>query len=117
MLLLFPNFDIKSIIFSQLWLGAFSQNYWTKPCKVVKATEDIFCLFDILGNHEYYTIDVHNWMKKLASMGIHVLHNENVKLPSKGDSVCLAGVNDPLAEEYQTPQQWRPLANKYLLSI
>ena len=40
-------------------------------------------------------------MKKLASMGIHVLHNENVKLPSKGDSVCLAGVNDPLADEYR----------------
>ena len=40
-------------------------------------------------------------MKKLASMGIHVLHNENVKLPNKGDSVCLAGVNDPLADEYR----------------
>ena len=40
-------------------------------------------------------------MKKLASMGIHVLHNENVKLPSKGDSVCLAGVNDPMADEYR----------------
>ena len=61
----------------------------------------ILFLFVILGNHEYYTIDVHNWMKKLASMGIHVLHNENVKLPSKGDSVCLAGVNDPLADEYR----------------
>ena len=40
-------------------------------------------------------------MKKLASMGIHVLHNENVKLPSKGESVCLAGVNDPMADEYR----------------
>ena len=26
-----PNFDVKSIIFSQFWPGAFSQNCWKKP--------------------------------------------------------------------------------------
>ena len=30
--LIFPNFDIKSIIFSQFWPGTFSQNCWIKPC-------------------------------------------------------------------------------------
>ena len=54
-----------------------------------------------LGNHEYYTADVHNWMKKLASFGIRILHNENVLLPTKEkQSICLAGVNDPMADEY-----------------
>ena len=55
----------------------------------------------IAGNHEYYTVDVHNWMKKLTSLGVKVLINENVPLPDKEDrSVCLAGVNDPMADEY-----------------
>ena len=34
MLLISPNYDFKSIIFSQFWLGAFSQNRWKKPCIV-----------------------------------------------------------------------------------
>ena len=32
MSLISPNFDIKLIIFSQFWTGAFSQNCWKKPC-------------------------------------------------------------------------------------
>ena len=32
MSLISPNFDVKSIIFSQFWPGAFSQNCWKKPC-------------------------------------------------------------------------------------
>ena len=40
-------------------------------------------------------------MKKLTSLGVKVLINENVPLPDKEDrSVCLAGVNDPMADEY-----------------
>ena len=31
MLLISPNFDVKLIIFSQFWPGAFSQNCWNKP--------------------------------------------------------------------------------------
>ena len=33
MSLISPNFDVNSVIFSQFWLGAFSQNCWKKPCK------------------------------------------------------------------------------------
>ena len=40
MSLISPNFDVMSIIFSQFWPGAFSQNCWKKPC--------LFCLFDLL---------------------------------------------------------------------
>ena len=59
------------------------------------------CFSTFSGNHEYYTVDVHNWMKKLTSLGIKILNNENVPLPSKEDrSVCLAGVNDPMSDEY-----------------
>ena len=32
MSLISPNFDVKLIIFSQFWPGAFSQNCWKKPC-------------------------------------------------------------------------------------
>ena len=35
MSLISPNFDVKSIIFSQFWPGAFSQNCWKRPCIVV----------------------------------------------------------------------------------
>ena len=31
MMLASPNFDVKSIIFSQFWSRAFSQNCWKKP--------------------------------------------------------------------------------------
>ena len=31
MSLISPNFDVKSIIFSQFWPGSFSQNCWKKP--------------------------------------------------------------------------------------
>ena len=31
MSLISPNFDVKSISFSQFWPGAFSQNCWKKP--------------------------------------------------------------------------------------
>ena len=32
MSLISPDFDVKSIIFSQCWPGAFSQNCWKEPC-------------------------------------------------------------------------------------
>ena len=32
MSLISPIFDVKLIIFSQCWPGAFSQNCWKKPC-------------------------------------------------------------------------------------
>ena len=35
MSLISPNFDVKLIIFSQFWPGAFSQNCWKRPCIVV----------------------------------------------------------------------------------
>ena len=41
MSLISPNFDVKSIIFSQFWPGAFSQKCWEKTCResVVAKTE------------------------------------------------------------------------------
>ena len=35
MSLISPNFDVKLIIFSQFWPGAFSQNCWKKPCMLI----------------------------------------------------------------------------------
>ncbi|KAJ8303304.1 hypothetical protein KUTeg_019700 [Tegillarca granosa] len=33
------------------------------------------------SNHEYYTMDAHNWLLKLQSLGVNVLHNSNTKIP------------------------------------
>ncbi|KAH3772766.1 hypothetical protein DPMN_174112 [Dreissena polymorpha] len=56
----------------------------------------------VTGNHEYYTTDAHNWIKKLKSLGIETLHNSNVKIsaPGSNDAICLAGVDDPTADLY-----------------
>ena len=32
MSLISPNFDVKSIFFSQFWPGAFSRKCWKRPC-------------------------------------------------------------------------------------
>jgi hypothetical protein len=51
----------------------------------------------IAGNHEYYTMDVNNWLTYLQSIGINVLHNSNRQIPPEADpeeQMCIAGVDD-----------------------
>ena len=58
-----------------------------------------------LGNHEYMTMDVDNWLRYLATLGFTVLHNSNVHIRNDGDDVggtdyvCLAGVDDWTADK------------------
>ena len=55
------------------------------------------CFEIYTGNHEYYTMDVENWMKKLDDLGITVLHNTNIKVPKDNDndkSFCIVGTDD-----------------------
>ncbi|WAR11744.1 TMPPE-like protein [Mya arenaria] len=57
----------------------------------------------VTGNHEYYTTDAENWLVKLKSLGVIPLHNINVKISAdKGQTgICLAGVDDPTADQYK----------------
>lgn len=50
----------------------------------------------VTGNHEYYTMDVENWMNKLKELGITILHNANVKIPydSNNHALCFVGTDD-----------------------
>jgi hypothetical protein len=64
----------------------------------------VYSIFSFLiqGNHEYYTTDAQNWLEKLESLGVKVLHNSNVILNGKGDTgICLAGVDDPTADAFR----------------
>ncbi|KAL4234599.1 hypothetical protein ACF0H5_006240 [Mactra antiquata] len=59
-------------------------------------------VYFVTGNHEYYTADVQNWFKRLESLGVIILHNSNVKLHGAGtDSVCLAGTDDLISNQYR----------------
>lgn len=54
------------------------------------------------GNHEYYTMDAEAWLRKLSTLGVTVLHNNNVVIKGKGGGqFCLAGVDDPTADLYR----------------
>ena len=44
MSLISPNFDVKSIIFSQFWPEAFSKNCWKKPYMFVVVFEHLYCI-------------------------------------------------------------------------
>ncbi|XP_048765628.1 transmembrane protein with metallophosphoesterase domain-like isoform X2 [Ostrea edulis] len=51
----------------------------------------------VTGNHEYYTMDVNNWLVYLQSLGINVLHNSNRQIPPEmdpGERMCITGVDD-----------------------
>ena len=43
--LISPNYDVKSIIYSQFWPGAFSKNCWKKPCLASAKLFDILIVF------------------------------------------------------------------------
>ncbi|XP_076109804.1 transmembrane protein with metallophosphoesterase domain-like [Mytilus galloprovincialis] len=65
-----------------------------QPLRDIKSKYGIFY---VTGNHEYYTMDVENWMETLKELGVHVLHNANARVPAdKADdnSLCFVGTDD-----------------------
>ncbi len=65
------------------------------------------------GNHEYYS-GVHDWIKHLESIGIHVFKNSNRILTRKGsggdEHVMIAGVYDHSAHRYEESHRTDPFA-------
>lgn len=51
-------------------------------------------VFAVAGNHEYYS-GYHAWMRKLRSLGMHVLENAHCEIMS---GLTLAGVGDPVGD-------------------
>ena len=54
-------------------------------------------ILPLLGNHDYYTGELDEWIVILKKLGIHVLMNERVFLPQGGgvtESIILAGLED-----------------------
>ena len=64
MSLISPNFDVKLIIFSQFWLGAFSQNCWKKPCTGFIRVREMSGKFEFFQGQgivrEFYVVSVKN---------------------------------------------------------
>lgn len=64
-------------------------------------SEIIYLCVLILGNHDYYTGDVDNWIKELPRLKVHPLINDRVCLFAK-DTDCTNGLYIAGLEDYDT---------------
>ncbi len=63
-----------------------------EPLKLVDPPLGIFC---VPGNHDHFWgEDLGLWSSFLKDQGVHILHNEGVRVTRSGSSVWLAGVDD-----------------------
>ena len=81
-----------------------------EPLSRLKASSGVyFCT----GNHEYYS-GVHEWVRHLESIGVHVFKNSNHILTRKSDAgeehLLLAGVFDHSAHRYEESHRSDPFA-------
>ena len=60
------------------------------------------CLLLSLGNHDYYTGDVDNWIKELLRINVKPLINDRVCLLAPDDSNCNGGFYIAGLEDIQT---------------
>lgn len=56
---------------------------------------EIAPVFFITGNHEWALSDIRDLKRELKDAGVTVLSNEYVALSRNGDSILLAGIDDP----------------------
>lgn len=69
------------------------------------AMEQIAPTYFITGNHEWALPDIRGLKKEIASTGTTVLSNEYVTLERGGDTIVLAGIDDPNGfADQKTPQ-------------
>lgn len=62
---------------------------------VVPALCEIAPVYYVTGNHEWPSPWVHEFLELMADCGATVLRNEYVELTSGGDTIVLAGADDP----------------------
>lgn len=60
-----------------------------------RALSEIAPTYFVTGNHEWAFKDVRDLKRELRDAGVTVLTNEYVTLTRKGDSILLAGIDDP----------------------
>ncbi|WP_409967134.1 metallophosphoesterase [Bengtsoniella intestinalis] len=67
---------------------------------------DVAPTYYITGNHEWALGDVEGLKSVLADCGVTVLSNEYVTLEANGDTLVLAGIDDPLGyADQKTPEE------------
>ena len=81
-----------------------------EPLRRLQAPSGVFFC---TGNHEYYS-GVHDWVRHLESIGVHVFKNSNHILTRKGEStdehLMIAGVYDHSAHRYEEAHRSDPFA-------
>lgn len=71
-----------------------------------RALAEIAPTFFVTGNHEWAFPDVRELKRELREAGVTVLTNEYVTLSRKGDSILLAGIDDPNGfADQKTPEE------------
>lgn len=71
-----------------------------------RALAEIAPTFFVTGNHEWAFPDVREMKRELREAGVTVLTNEYVTLSRKGDSILLAGIDDPNGfADQKTPEE------------
>ena len=71
----------------------------TLPLKDLRANYGVYAC---TGNHEHYS-DFWGWKKEITQMGITILMNQSVVIQIKNQPVVIAGVFDPVAEQFGQP--------------
>lgn len=71
-----------------------------------RALAEIAPTFFVTGNHEWAFPDVREMKRELREAGVTVLTNEYVTLSREGDSILLAGIDDPNGfADQKTPEE------------
>ena len=70
MSLISPNFDVKLIIFSQFWPGAFSQNCWKRPCTVIY----ISVIFGMFADETFSYVQKDDMDRKIVAIEDQIPH-------------------------------------------
>jgi len=76
-------------------LDRFRETPHSYAAALCDALSDIAPVYYVTGNHEWALPDVRSLKKAIAATGTTVLTNEFVTLERGGDSILLAGIDDP----------------------
>lgn len=73
---------------------------------LVDALVEMSEVYFVLGNHEVAVNKIDEITGALEQRGVHVLMNESVEWEIGGETVQIAGINDPLIDVHQTEQDF-----------
>lgn len=73
---------------------------------LVDALVEMSEVYYVLGNHEVAVNKIDEITEALAQRGVHVLMNESMEWEIGGESVQIAGINDPLIDVHQTEEDF-----------